>query len=157
MKLEELKDKEFEITSEGLLKVVEKKIGKFIPNEDERYWFVNEYGEIDHAVYSDLEMLQWTINHHPVFRTEEEAEEYRDYLELLDKYKYEFSDEEWNSYKVEKWVLSFDVENDGLDCCGTYTRKHPNCIYFKSLEDAEAFIKEVGEENVKKFMFDVWE
>ena len=38
-----------------------------------------------------------------------------------------------------------------------YTRKHPNCIYFKSLEDAEDFIEEAGKDNIKKFMFDIWE
>ena len=156
MKLEDLKNKEFEITSEGLLKVVEKKTGKFIPNEDERYWFVNEYGEIDHAVYSDIEMLQWTINHHPVFRTEEEAEEYKDYLELLDKYKYEFSDEEWKGEEL-KWFIECIYPDTHFVIVDSYSVKCPFHAYFKTQEDAEAFIKEAGEENVKKFMFDVWE
>ena len=157
MKLEDLKNKEFKITSEGLLKVVEKKTGKFIPNEDERYWFVNEYGEIDHAVYSDIEMLQWTINHHPVFKTEEEAEEYKDYLELLDKYKYEFSDEDWENEYIKKWLLQYFAYSGELSGGCTYNSKLPNCTYFKTQEYADAFIKEAGEENVKRFMFDVWE
>lgn len=157
MKLEDLKGKEIKITSEGLLKVVEKKIGKFIPNKDERYWLVNEYGEIDHAVYSDLEILQWTINHHPVFRTEEEAEEYKDYLDSLDNYKHDFSDEEWKDEDIGKIRLCFDNECEKLSFYFEFIIKSPNCVYFKTQEDAEAFIKEVGEENVKKFMFDVWE
>lgn len=157
MKLEDLKNKEFEITSEGLLKVVEKKTGKFIPNEDERYWFVNEYGEIDHAVYSDIEMLQWTINHHPVFRTEEEAEEYKDYLDLLDKYKYEFSDEEWKDEETNKWFIECIYPDTRFVIVYNYSVKCPFHAYFKLKEDAEAFIKEAGEENVKRFMFDVWE
>ena len=157
MKLDDLKNKEIEINENGFLKVVEKKTGKFIPNEDEKYWFVNEYGEIDDAVYSDLEMLQWTINHHTVFRTEEEAEEYKEYLDTLDKYKHEFTDEEWKDDNIEKKHLVFHSDNGEIGLFFELTVKCPSCVYFNTNEDAENFVKEAGKENVKKFMFDVWE
>lgn len=38
-----------------------------------------------------------------------------------------------------------------------YKFKLPNCAYFKTQEDVKSFIEEIGKENVKKFMFDVWE
>lgn len=156
MKLEDLKDKEFEVTEDGLLKVVEKKTGKFVPKEGEKYWYVNPYGVAVSTIY-DCGANRWLIKHHPVFRTEEEAEEYKDYLDLLDKYKYEFSDEEWKDENIKKWFLCYFIDSDKLSECYTYMFKHPNCTYFKTQEDVEAFIKEAGEENVKKFMFDVWE
>ena len=153
MKLEDLANKEFEITSEGLLKVVEKK-GKFVPKEGEVYWYIDSYGYIS----SEFEYDEWFIKHKTVFRTREEVQQYKRYLDVLDKYKHEFSDEEWKNKNIEKWYLSFMSEySDAFYCRPSYTSKHPNCVYFKSEEDAELFIKEVGEENVKKFMFDVWE
>ena len=156
MKLEDLANKEFEITSEGLLKVVEKKKVKFVPKKGESYWYVNPYGVAVVTIY-DCGANRWLINHHPVFRTEEEAKEYKDYLELLDKYKYEFSDEEWKNEYLKKWYLYYFADNDELSESCVYLYNIPNCTYFKTQEDAEAFIKEAGEENVKRFMFDVWE
>lgn len=156
MKLEDLANKEFEITSEGLLKVAEKKKNKFVPKERNLYWYVNSYGIAANTIY-DSGTDRWLIKHHPVFFTKEEAEEYRHYLEMLDKYKYEFSKEEWENEYIKKWHLYYFADSDRLSEFCTYIFKYPNCTYFKTQEDAEAFIKEAGEENVKKFMFDVWE
>lgn len=153
MKLEDLANKEIEITSDGLLKVVEKKKGKFVPKEGELYWFIDSYGD----VCSEFECDEWFINHHPVFRTEEEAEEYKRYLEVLDKYKHEFTDEEWKNRDINKWYMHYFASSDELSKSYAYKFNLPNCTYFKTQEDVESFIEEAGEENVKKFMFDVWE
>ena len=157
MKLENLKNKEFEITEDGLLKVVEKKKeGKFIPKEGECYWFVSNFRELKND-YIVSKYDEWLVNHQPVFRTKEEAEEYRHYLDALDKYKHEFSDEEWKNKNIKKCFVYFNYLSGSLEIDYYYVLKYPNCIYFKSEKDAEAFIKEAGEVNVKRFMFDVWD
>lgn len=153
MKLEDLANKEIEITSDGLLKVVEKKKGKFVPKEGELYWFIDSYG----YVCSEFECDEWFIKHKTVFRTREEVQQYKRYLDILDKYKHEFSAEEWINENIEKWHLRYYTNSCELDLYNAYTIKSPNCTYFKSKVDAEDFIKEVGNENVKRFMFDVWE
>ena len=157
MKLENLANKEFEITEQGLLKVVEKKIGKFVPKEDEKYWFVTQYGEVLFDIYSNCEGSRWAINHYLAFRTPEEAKKYKHYLEVLDKYKHVFSDEEWEDGDIKKWVIKYFCDDKTLRaiCCSVC--KYTNSVYFKTVKDAQAFIEEAGEENVKKFMFDVWE
>lgn len=151
-KLEDLKNKEFEITEDGLLKVVEKKV-KFSPKEGESYWYVDSYGYVG----SEFEYDEWFIKHKTLFRTREEVQQYKRYLDVLDKYKHDFSEREWKDCSLEKWSLFYHVDTGEFDCSETYTYKSPNCIYFKSLEAAEAFIKEAGTENIKKFMFDVWD
>lgn len=156
MKLEDLKNKEFEITDEGFLRMVEKK-GKYIPSKWERYYFVDTYGGIVADINSGNQGPQWCISHSQVFQTQKEADEYKHYLETLDKYKCEFTDEEWEDENVEKLLLCFHANSNELDFYHSYNLKFQNCIYFKSLEDAEDFIKEAGIENIKKFMFDVWE
>lgn len=155
MKLEDLKNKEFEITEYGLLKLVEKK-DKFVPKKGELYWSVSDYGTIE-SDYKANKCDEWLIKYKPVFRTKEEAKEYKDYLEALDKYKYEFSVEEWENYCIPKYYMWMDYKERSLKFDIAYSVKFANYIYFKSLEEAEDFIKEVGNENVKRFMFDVWE
>ena len=157
MKLEDLKNKEFEITDDGLLKVVEKKTGKFVPKIGEIYWYVRSNGDVDYYRYTNCKIDEYILNHHPVFRTQEEAEEYRRYLDVLDKYKHEFTDQEWKDVNIEKKHLVFHSDNGETGLFFELTVKCPNCVYFNTNEDAENFVKEAGEENVKKFMFDVWE
>lgn len=156
MKLEDLANKEFEVTPDGFLKVVEKK-GKFVQKVEETYWYVRSNGDVDYYNFINDEIDKYLLNHHPVFRTEEKAYEYKDYLELLDKYKYNFSDEEWRDDKTRKWYIWLNTDGGSLNINFNYINKHPNCIYFRTKENADNFIKEVGEENVKRFMFDVWE
>lgn len=157
MKLDDLKDKEIEITEEGILKVVEKK-SKFVPKKGEKCWLINSRGFIDYLKYGNNDKIdRWIANHTPVFATQKEAEEYKHYLEVLDKYKYEFSVEEWENCCIPKYYMWMDYKERSLKFDIAYSVKFANYIYFKSLEDAEAFIKDVGNENVKRFMFDVWE
>lgn len=154
MKLDDLKDKEIEITDEGLLKVVEvKKKGKFMPKKDESYWYVDSYGYVG----SEIEYDEWLIKHKPVFRTREEVQQYKRYLEVLDNYKCDFSNDEWKNENIKKWHLYCHVGSGELKEYFALILKSPNCVYFRTQEDAEDFIEEAGKDNIKKFMFDVWE
>lgn len=157
MKLEDLKDKEIEVTEDGLLKVVEKKTEKFVPKVGEIYWYVRSNGDVDYYRFTNDKIDKYLLNHQPIFRTQTEAEEYKRYLDVLDKYKCEFTDAEWKDENIEKWHLCYYTESGAWSGYCAFTIKYPNCTYFKSQEDAKAFIKEAGEENVKKFMFDIWE
>lgn len=157
MKLEDLKNKEFEITDDGLLKVVEKKTGKFVPKIDEIYWYVRSNGNVDYYRFTNDKVDEYLLNHHPVFRTQEEAEEYEHYLVVLSEYKYEFTYEEWKNTKIDKWYLVYDIERDAICHFSDTDLIGDSHSYFKTKEDTEYFIRKAGRENVKKFMFDVWE
>nr|DAG69154.1 MAG TPA: hypothetical protein [Caudoviricetes sp.] len=152
----DLEGETLEVVEGGLLKIVEPKKGKFVPKEGEVYWYIGLYGKTIDTIY-DSDTDSWLVKHHPVFRTEDEAVEYKLYLEILDKYKYEFSKEEWENRDIEKWRLYYFIVSDELTKSRAYKFKLANCTYFKTQEDVESFIEEAGEENVKKFMFDVWE
>lgn len=158
MKLKDLKNKEFEITEDGLLKVVEKnKTGKFVPKEYEKYWYVHSNGDVDFYRFANDKIDKYILNHQPVFRTEEEAEEYKHYLVVLSKYKHEFTYEEWKNTKIHKWYLVYDIERDAICHFSDTDSIGYSHSYFKTKEDAEYFIRKAGKENVKKFMFNIWE
>lgn len=153
MKLDDLKEKEIEINENGFLKVVEKKTGKFIPKDGELYWYVDSCGYVS----SEFDYDEWLVNHIPVFAKQKEAEEYKRYLDVLDKYKHEFSDEEWKDDDIKKWVIKYFCDDKTLRAICCFVCKYTNSVYFKTVKDAESFINEAGEENVKRFMFGVWE
>lgn len=157
MKIEDLANKEFEITEEGLLKVVEKKVGKFVPKDGDKYWIVTQYGKVLSDIYSNCEGSRCAINRHSVFRTKEEAEEYKHYLVVLSEYKHEFTYEEWKDSNINKWYLVYDTARDAIFRFVTTDLIGDSRSYFKTIEDTEYFIRKAGRENVKKFMFDVWE
>lgn len=150
----ELKDEEFEVVEGGLLKPVRK---KFVPKIGKEYSFVNVLGRVDTLKNQDDLMDRWIIKHHPVFETEPEAEEYRQFLELLYKYSYEFNKEEWEDEETSKWFIECIYPDTRLVIVFNSYVKFPLQAYFKTKEDAESFIEESGEEKVKQFMFDIWD
>lgn len=153
----DLEGETLEVVEGGLLKIVEPEKGKYIPKCGERYWYIDDSGLPNVHTYDNDMIDRWIVNHALVFRTDEEVNEYKNYLDVLDKYKYEFSDEEWKDCNLEKWIIKYFYNNQTLHVFSRFVGKYSNCTHFKSKEDAKAFIKEVGEENVKRFMFDVWE
>lgn len=153
----DLEGETLEVVEGGLLKIVNPKKGKYVPKVEEKYWYVSSNGEVDWYGFTNDEIDEYLLNYQPVFRTEDEAVEYKHYLEILDKYKYEFSDEEWLNSDILKWFVYYIHYNKLLNVSCNNVSKYPLTAYFKSEEDAEDFIEEAGKDNIKKFMFDVWE
>lgn len=134
---------------------------KFIPKLHETYYFVVDTGckgryEIDVAVHTNS-TFDWTsMKCRPVFPTKWHANVYRNYLEALDKHTFQ---PDWENHEEKKYFIVYDFKYNRIDIDDYMTdtligsSKTP---YFKSVEDAEQFIKEVGEDNIKKFMFDIW-
>lgn len=130
---------------------------RFFPKMNEKYSFIDVYGRVMTVKNQDDLMDRWLIKHHPVFKTKEEAENYLNYLDLLFEYNYEFSREEWKDNNIDKWLVKYDFCADRLYVSSEINSKCPDCIYFKTFEDGKDFIKEAGAENIKKFMFDIWD
>ncbi len=152
IKGEELVGKELEVLDDGTLRLIEKPM-KFIPNVGERYWYLN-YGEVAFDKNDAASSDNWIINHQLVFRTKKECEDYTTFLELLDKYKCELN---WEDANESKYYLYYDKSNDYLDIDGNLNCQTQGVFYFKSQSDVKEFIAKAGKDNIKRFMFDVWE
>jgi len=90
-----------------------------------------------------------------VFLTLEEAEfevEKRKVITTLKKY--EFKNPDWKSHTQQKYYIEYNYINDNIayNCC---YRTKSNDIYFESKEVLNKAIKEIGEENVIKYYFEV--
>lgn len=148
----DLANMQFVETEDGLLKRYESK-GKFVPEIGQEYWFISSGGCAVCTDNSNGESDKWSVKHNLVFETQEECEEYRNYLIALDKYSYDFSQEEWEeSEYIDKHTICFDFTNKTIDSSHWNSRKHC-AIYFKSIKDIKSFINEVGKETIEKFMF----
>lgn len=153
IKADELKGRELEVLADGTLRLIENKSKKFIPNVGEEYWYLN-YGEVIIKQNQNSDIDNWIINHQLVFRTEKECKEYKEFLELLDKYKCELN---WEYTNKLKFYLCYGKSNGCLDIDSNSIFQTQGAFYFKSEIDAEEFIDKAGEDNIKKFMFDIWD
>lgn len=123
--------------------------GRYIPKKWELYFFVGMYGGIIANVY-DSEQDEYVIKHNLVFRTKEEAEDYKWFLDQVYNYKKEFVKDKYN------YCFYFDVDYKRLEIDYNQRFKY-DLTYFGDEENIEEFISVVGEERIKKYMFDVWE
>lgn len=151
--LDELKDKDLYLDDDGKVIVREKSNSKFVPLFGEKYYYVNYNYEIKEVKNLFDLFDKMIVSKDYVFVTDEEAEEYAKYLKALEKYRHNFTIDELKNPYTPKYQLYF-IE-DKIEYIGYGT---VNCkIWFKSGNDCDLFIREVGIDNIKKFMFDIWE
>ena len=123
--------------------------GRYIPRKGEYYWFIGICGGIIENRYNS-EQDEFVIKHNLVFRTEEEAEDYKWFLNQVDKYKKEFVKDEDN------YCLYFDVDYKRLEIDYNHRFKY-DLSYFGNGENIEEFRNVVGDERIKKYFFGVFE
>lgn len=147
----ELQDKTLEVLENGTLRIMDS--GKFIPRIGEKFCLVDIYGNICNYTYLNNRYFNYLVVHQPTFRTEEECEEYKNYLDLLDEYKFEPN---WwdNNYRYSIFYLD---KEDEVCPYAIKSYFHDINYYFETREKSREFIKKVGKDNLKKFMFNIWE
>lgn len=124
---------------------------RFIPKENERFWFVNNFGFIDNEVYVSDTSADYCVRHNLVFRTKEEVKDYKWFLDKVDEYKKPFELEKDNHY------FYYNHEDEKVYRIYDIYRQGQGIICFGNKENIEKFIEEVGEERIKKYMFDIWQ
>lgn len=150
----ELADRELEVLEDGTLRLIKTKVKRFIPSLDEEYWHVSHYGDIVNMSNDGYIQDSWLINHHLVFGTKKECEEYKEFLELLDEYKFK---PDWSDCEQDKYYLLYNNQFNEINIGTINVVNMQGVFYFKSRTDAQEFIGKVGKDNIKRFMFDMWE
>ena len=126
--------------------------GEFIPKDGEQYYFLNIGGGV-RTTYNNSSRDKWAMKHNLVFRTYEECEDYKKFLELLDEYTFKPN---WDDPNQERWMICFNRVEHRIEWFRLYAMQyHGFC--FNSKERGEAFVDAVGTDVVEKYMFDYWE
>lgn len=123
---------------------------RFIPEEKEEYWFVDRYGNVDFGTYHKAGRHDYIIAHTLIFKTKEQAKDYKWFLDKVDEYKKPFE------YEDDNYCLYYNHENESVCLNNVMVTQGQGVIHFGNEDNIDAFIKEVGEERIKKYMFDIW-
>lgn len=147
---------------ETLLKLVEKgnKTNKKRWRGYSAYYYITPCGDITHGFDSMRLYDEQCYKLANYFKTKEEAEFARKkrliYQQLKD-YALGHNTEEidWNNLSQFRWFIKYDNKCEIIRYCWTRFLNCMNQIYFTSEEIARAAVEEIGEDNIKKYLFGV--
>lgn len=122
------------------------------PKFNEQYWIIDTEGDVICDVWQDsiLELDRLDIGN--VFRTETEAEyevDRRMILNKLKKYSCEFRTD------LENYYMYLDCKTNNLCYAFRVSRLQQGEVYFESEEMVRKAIKELGENDIKKYLFGI--
>lgn len=132
---------------------------KWKPQYGEKYYTISTRGTIDFDNFvaeNNTDAVRLLLGN--VFETEEEAEHMLEKIKIINKLR-ELSNISFNdNCKQEKFVIFYNTENQQIRITQhTFIREIPFNIYFKTKEDCQNVIETIGEDNLKKYYFDVEE
>ena len=169
MKLKELLEKhqDLELTEEQ-----EKEIKKFLNIKDnkrwkaegnEEYWYINSCGDVDTDeccnITAFVDEYRYFLNN--MFKTKEEAEFRLEQIKVYNELK-NFADEnndeiDWRDPTQAKWLLYLSCENMKVSPAVWYSVDFLGTICFSKKELALLAIEIVGEDRIKKYLFNIKE
>lgn len=147
-----------DFTAEDWKLYKEKKTNKkWKPQYGEKYYTISTRGTIDFDNFvaeNNTDAVRLLLGN--VFETEEEAEHMLEKIKIINKLR-ELSNISFNdNCKQEKFVIFYNTENQQIRITQhTFIREIPFNIYFKNKEDCQKAIETIGEDNLKKYYFDV--
>lgn len=130
------------------------------PEYDDRYFIIAEDGKISTRWDRNKKLTDDTIAMGNCFKTQEEAEfeaECRRVETKLRQFAMENNEDiDWSDNESTKWFITYDHTNNCVDVDYYHILQSAD-VYFSSRTFAEKAIKEIGEENLKKYYFRIKE
>lgn len=146
-------ENEIKTLKEELNKQEEPKTGRWKPELNEKYWFIDNDGNISHACWDNDAIDNSRYKFGNVFKTVEEANFTAEQLKVLAQLKEYADSKKWN-YGNTHWCIEYDadIRHMYVDVYN-YIIKVPFNLYFSSAEQAQKAINAIGEERLKKYYF----
>nr|DAY29859.1 MAG TPA: hypothetical protein [Caudoviricetes sp.] len=159
-----LNGKEYEVeVSEEQVKEIEKpKYKRWRAELGGRYYFLNDHGKVISNSEDISYIDDFRYNTGNYGETKKALEEYKKKLLYQQQYK-DFigedlvTEDDWKDNDILKYYAYYDYDSNIVDIDGGIYFKFQGTIYSKSKEKIENFIKEIGEENFKKYILEVKE
>lgn len=139
-------------------KIYEEPNNSWQPEEGEMYFFVSSRGSVDYTTYNSTSRIDSeTVSFGNCFKTREEAVHMSKKLRIITKLR-KLSNVDFNSSDNNAYVISYDRElkKIQIDFHDAYNEL-PFNIHFATKEDCQKAIETIGEDNLKKYYFDVEE
>lgn len=139
------------------IKVDEPKCWK--PKYGETYWVVYSSGIIGDVHWGSDPDDNWRYLTSNCFKTKEEAEEHKNQIEYTARYKNYIEEHseplDWENEKQCKYLVEFTYNGHRITVSDYYALKKQGAIYASSPEIIRNAIKEIGEDNFKKYVLGV--
>jgi len=153
----EIKELKERIKKLEAAKIEEPQSKRWKPKYNEIYWLV-EGGDIFNSHWFNDRGDKWRSLIGNCFKTEEEAEENKKQIEYTARYKNYIEEHseplDWES-EQRKWYVEFDTEDKNIEVNCIYAYKGQGTIYASNQQIIKDAIKEIGEDNFKKYVLGV--
>ena len=154
-----IKDLEKQIEELKMAKVEEPQSKRWKPKFEDSYFYVDTCIDIFECVWTDDIVDNWHYITGNCFKTKEEAEEYKKQIEYTARYKNYIEEHSeplnWSDDNQEKWCAWADFYKNKIETAVNYNVKIQGTIYASSEQIIEDAIKEIGEDNFKKYVLGV--
>lgn len=125
------------------------------PQRDETYYSIDRCGRIFETNNVEYDTDKRAIRFGNCFKTKEKAEHMLQKIRIINQLQ-ELSNIKFNENQKSKWCIFYDFDKNELTCIyNRYCKHSPFEVYFASKEDCQKAIDTIGEENLKKYYFDV--
>lgn len=124
------------------------------PEFGEKYYYMTTNGNVGQDTFN-TSFDKYRLSFRNVFKTAEEARKMVEKIKIINKLR-ELSNIKFNENQKSKWCIFYDFDKNELTCIyNRYCKHSPFEVYFASKEDCQKAIETIGEENLKKYYFDV--
>lgn len=126
------------------------------PKEGDTIFYITETGRVISGTFlSLLPSDNAKVLFNNAFKTAEEAKHMLEKIKIINKLR-KLSNIKFSENQKSKWGIFYDFDKNELTCIyNRYCKNIPFEVYFASKEDCQKAIETIGEENLKKYYFDV--
>ena len=143
-----------DITSDDW-ELIEKSTQVWEPPYAGKYYYISTAGNTAHDTF-DKSVDKCRLSFGNCFKTREEAEHMAEKIKIINKLR-ELSNIKFSENKG-KYFIYYNFRENRVLCTETnYTKSIPFEVCFKTREDCQKAIDTIGEDNLKKYYFDVEE
>lgn len=129
------------------------------PNDGDAYYYICSTGIISYDTFSETwSQDKWRRNLYNAFKNEEECKQMIEKIKIINRLR-ELSNVNFGTDITQlKYSIGYNIDTKKV--CSTmnrFTRTIPFEVYFETATDCQNAIDEIGEENLKKYYFDMVE
>ena len=154
------KEYEVEVSEEQIKEIKKPKYKRWRAEKGEKYFYIGGSGNVYYQTecHDEYDDVFYAIGNY--FKTEEGAEFRRQQLLYLQQYKDYLgedlvTEDDWKKPSLGKHAACIDNYCNGLTITTNNYLRIQGVIYSNSKEKIEKFIKEIGEDNFKKYILEV--
>lgn len=123
------------------------------PKEGEKYYYITTSGDVAYNTFN-TSLDEYRLSFRNVFKTAEEARKMVEKIKIINQLQ-ELSNIKFSENKG-KYFIYYNFRENRVLCTETnYTKIIPFEVCFKTREDCQKAIETIGEDNLKKYYFDV--